>query len=791
MPVTHFILQDDSAGADTITPLLAALHTATAAKYTGDVVQSVRPAAHDATQLLVKANITDAERVGDLAALHRDNYGVGIYLDEYVDLDGHAREAFSILGESGRVNKHYEMPDEYTVQPDGSWLWAQKADPGNNDGRTYGNRILGYPTANGRFGSLAGPASNKEDHFFHGFWVQIWGLDNSGTLVGQVALKLFNGASPTEKFNYYFDHPLKPATISKGLIPQIPGVSWTKDGGSNAYSIPEGTWRGASNTKDFANIGYRKFYDLDPDTREFAGELAVAASVADCKATPGTTFWDATLDGGDGGWWVHMPDGSHPGGRVVGLGNKGYEFNFRSVIAAETVKENIAFHGPRFRGYEYRLTTSASDITTIRHIDFHMLNHRYATQRSPLWDVTASNHFGGVIEDITFNVDQVSRAANAFYLIAQQDQPIAVSSRITIQADPKARDGRENIFDIGGAVVEEINGDGHAVGIQTTKDLIVRWLKIRRTGGAIVAYARSYPSGTLSSDMSPLNRPFSGGLIEGNDIAEHSPHYAGIGQTSPSVGIHLSSDNAQMWDTSGWIVRDNTVRGYDTIPENAFAHCFRHKWNAQARWEGNHGDLSSSECFKGILVQTIKYLDLTGASGNWKLGDHIEDAANPGVSLGAIWKIENANPTPRLWYGHPTSQVNTAPDIAGPITVNNMDDTGTGSLGVGGSTNAGVMGPNILITNSAARRSRFGNSGGTVKWLTVVTGATLGSSVDPATERNFPATILQESNTDFIGASDGYVGFDIAGLPEQSYMDYLLNSATNCVFGSGSARLMA
>ena len=305
-----------------------------------------------------------------------------------------------------------------------------------------------------------------------------------------------------------------------------------------------------------------------------------------------------------------------------------------------------------------------------------------------------------------------------------------------------------------------------------------------------MAYARNYPLSTLATDMSPVNRPFSNGLIENLDIAEHSPLFPGIGQSSASQGIHLSGDNDQLWDTTGWIVRNCTVRGYETDPTKAFAHCFRSKWNARNIWEGNDGDLSTDACFRMTLSKVMKYIDLPDSTGNWKLADHFAFSTAPTTSLGCVLKIDDLAPGVRLWYASPTSQDGTPPDIAGPATIVNMDDTGTGTLGVGGSVNAGQTGPNVVIRRSTERRSRFGSSGGTVRWLTMDTSATLGTLiVDPATEYRVPFAFFNESDSDFIGPSDDYVGFDIASFPGQGFTAYTGNSADNCSFGVGSARL--
>ncbi|MDH3703086.1 MAG: hypothetical protein OEU46_17405, partial [Alphaproteobacteria bacterium] len=137
-----FVLEDDSAGADTITPLLAALHTATSAKYSGTVVQSTRVSAHSANRILVKANITDAERTGALAALARDQLGVGIFKDEFVGHPDKELRVFGLLGEGEYAGQVWYIRPRITYStvdqtPTRITLY------GDGSGKTYGDAIAG------------------------------------------------------------------------------------------------------------------------------------------------------------------------------------------------------------------------------------------------------------------------------------------------------------------------------------------------------------------------------------------------------------------------------------------------------------------------------------------------------------------------------------------------------------------------------------------------------------------------------------------------------------------------
>ncbi len=770
MPATYFVLEDDSAGADTITLLLSALHAATAAKYTGDVIQDVRVCNEDSDYRLVAANITDAERVGALAALHRDNYGTGIFKDEYPSLEAHAREAFRAVGEDTREVLHSEAP----YAPDGSNVWSLKTTFGKGTGRYYGDRVIGAKCGNGPLSAGPQPAGNKFNWFFHGFWIDVW--QDNGTIVAHSLIRMRSGPGTADKANYIFDHEIKPGAMCGGNVLQHEH-SWIKDGSSNMYTIIEGS--GSHNA--VGNNNAHKLYDPNFDTLEFAGELTTVDSVQECRDTPGSSFFDSTADGGNGGWCVHMPDGSNPTGRVAGTGDFGFRFDWLTPDAAEVVRENIALHGFKARFMSIQMAPGAI-MPTIRHIDFHMLNMRHNAEDN-LFNIQIDNSDPTrIISDITINVDQMSRARNAFYLITQNAfLDTAQAKRITVQADPNARDGRENIFDIGGFVPKESDNDGHAVGVNPCEDFICRNLKIRRCGGSIIAYAINY----LNPGHTSTTHNFRGLLIEGNDVAEHSPHYPNIGSSSASNGIGLNLDNTCFLDVSGAVIRNNIVRGYDTIPANAFQHCYRSNWHDQVIFEGNDGDLSTGATIASNRNVTIKWIDLTGNTGNWSVNDDFENAANPGVPIGTVMKVENAGATPRLYYAHPTLQTTTAADIAGGVTINNMKDTGSGTTN--GANGSRGIGCNILMRPSATRRNRLGNSGGTVPWMGFTSGASAGGP--DATDRLTGGVYINENNTDFIGANN-FLGISIPGHSVATLATYQSFSDVGNSYGTGSQVLV-
>lgn len=765
-----FVLKDDSAGADTITPLLVALHTATAAKYSGTVAQSIRIASYDATILLVKANITDAERTGALAALARPNYGVGIFKDEYPTHAVKDLEAFSIVGEAP-ANIHYESPDE----PDGSWNWTARVLPDSSgDGRTYGDRIVGVPTDNGPGGSVILPPANNGRAVYHGFFVPVWPGNIGGrTIAGFASIKMSSGASPTDRLHHHFDHWLKPGALCQGLILQN-GNPWVKDSITNAYSVIEGN--GSHGT---SNKHKNKPYDPDMETFEFAGELEEATDVADCKATPGTYFFDDTLDGGLGGWWAHMPDGSDPTGRVAGLGEFGFRLNFRHQPAAETHMENLEFHGLKARLAHLELIPSGgAGIAVMTNIRFNMLNLKYAATDNPLFSlIVQALGLTKEVSNIEIYVDQISRGENGIYIISQDGNlESGKFENLIVQADPKARDGRENIFDIGGAKPNEANSDGHAVAPQMIDGMDVGYLKTRRCGGHIVCYWRNW----IHATMNTTNRPVKDVLIHDNDIAENSAF--NTSGTSGKVGISVNADNNLVYPATNIIIRDNTVNGYDQIPANVLNYCIRTIIPDPVVIEGNHCDLAAIAQLDVAKNISHKWIVLSGSAGNWNLDDFIEDAAAPGTKIGRIVKIEGANPTVMLHYCHPMDQVATAQDIATGVSIVNQDDTGTGTTN--GANGSRGLGYNAILRESATRKNRFGNSNGTALWIRGVTGAAVGGP--DRDDRLTGGWYMDDQDTEYVGAT-GYKGFDLTGAALSDLPTYQARSDTGNIYGLRAA----
>lgn len=475
-----------------------------------------------------------------------------------------------------------------------------------------------------------------------------------------------------------------------------------------------------------------------------------------------------------------MPDNSNPAGRVVGTGNFGFLLAFSSQTATEVVRENIAFYGLKYRfgAVAFVPVDNVGAINTIQNIDFHMLNIRYTSgsQSLRLFTFFGQNRAANTaIQDILVNVDQVSRGGNAFYLVNQDgESEFAHVQNITVQADPAARDGRENIFDIGGAVPWEVSSDGHAFGAQMANNVTCQFLKTRRCGGHIVMYYRNL----LADSMTSVNRPVNNILIANNDCAEHPEFFVTGG--SNAVGIAANSDNALAYPSLNVVIRDNFVRGYDTIPARAMTYCYRNILPDQVSFLGNDGDLAVVAQFDSGKAASHKWIDLIGSTGDWSIDDFIEDGAVPGTKLARIVKAENANPTIRLHYIDPVRQTDPPPDIASGVTINNMTQTGTGTTN--GANTESTLGPNTLV-GLGDSRNRFGNSGGTALWIRAITGAVLGGP-DP-TDRLSGGNYWNESDTDFHGAA-GYLGINISDIGLVDFATYAAVVTTGNTYGVNS-----
>lgn len=99
MGLQYFVL-DSTQGA--YAAAIAALQTATSAKYGYAPTQIIRAAAHDSAIKIVAANVLEAELAGDTADLHIANFPNSLCRHRFADLAEFRIRGFHMLGESIR-----------------------------------------------------------------------------------------------------------------------------------------------------------------------------------------------------------------------------------------------------------------------------------------------------------------------------------------------------------------------------------------------------------------------------------------------------------------------------------------------------------------------------------------------------------------------------------------------------------------------------------------------------------------------------------------------------------------
>lgn len=293
MAVTWLVLEDDSAGADTITPLLAALDTATAAKYGGTVNQTTRSLA--GSRLIVKANITLAERTGDLAAVARDQRGVGIFKDEFVDQADKELKIFDMLGESGR-DIRYLRPET----PGGH---------GQGDGLTYGDAWNGDEDTT----TIGASWPTGTTIWRCGFHCAIQKPTGGFAHTLDPTFQDATGA-PTR---FRMDDRLDPGFLHLGAI--------DTRGTNNAFTQPDAA--------NFPRVWKATWSVATPNSAHTLTPIDPTASTTDIytnniftdvssQSEVESTSMSRWVNGSD--LWVHMPDDSDPNDRIAGGSPMGY-----------------------------------------------------------------------------------------------------------------------------------------------------------------------------------------------------------------------------------------------------------------------------------------------------------------------------------------------------------------------------------------------------------------------------------------------------------------------------------
>ena len=162
------------------------------------------------------------------------------------------------------------------------------------------------------------------------------------------------------------------------------------------------------------------------------------------------------------------------------------------------------------------------------------------------------------------------------------------------------------------------------------------------------------------------------------------------------VKVTISDDTDNDWWPDGHLDRAFPIKdyktsafptideGYLTVKANQYASKYTYsiiRMNTTSGGNVAAGLSSGDDIYNDTGYASV---DLTGASGNWNVGDEIKGATSEARAI--ITQIENPGATPTLHFfyiGDPLTAFSTSE------VINNQDDTGTGSEDGGGVNNEG------------------------------------------------------------------------------------------------------
>lgn len=610
-----------------------AMEAATAAKYNGTLMLGIRDG-HAANRKLVKANITEAERVGDLAPFVRSLRGQGVYIDEYVSIDHHQAVAFEYLDEAGGRRPLFRR-ERWVFN--GSDDYVEQSNRGDGTGLTYGDAKAGLRTVNGPGSEHPAPAANTTE-WWCGFHIAV--ADGSGTVAGLGDVQTINGNSESDPFRIRFDDPLDPGRVTNKLMWRH--RAWV-DNGDGSYTIDRRETGGSAYLNWNGSGIQRGYFDLDLAVDDFNGQLEKLASKAAVGSYVPSAGLGATHLGGDE-WTVKLPGGANPQGRAFFP-----DFGYRPPIDGEFIE----YYGFKARAYSHAIAPGSG---TVRKLKFKLGDFSHTTSGYDIKYASGAYGFGvdvngapnGVVEDIEIWAPFIERQKNAVYLIAQSPDDIGIMRRITIH-------GRLTGNDLGGAVAEEGDNDGHILGVQNADDVHCDEVFGRRVGNAISAYRRN-------NAQVPV-RTFNNLTIGTIDVAEFTPFYPGAASPTASCGLNLTGDNDATVESTGWRFGFDggvKVHGYDTIIGNRLLHGIR----CQNEYEPEIFDPDIALCANasvvtsrshdpgsGIITGTINLKNNSGNRGRIEKGaDGVcvivatgasEGGAGPGAGTG--WYFKHAN----------------------------------------------------------------------------------------------------------------------------------------------------
>lgn len=756
MPVQWFVL--DSAHGD-YAGVLSALSTTTAAKYTGTYTQVVRDVEFDTTLKIVKSNITDAERTGTLAALARASEGEGVFVQEWRDHAHADTSIFDFLGESGRTSYYVENN------------WAQAS-------------VGALPTAvsTGSTGRTVQDAVAMEDFDAIPGLVEgartIWVMDDQLTIanVGWVvsnsaSVDQKSGINAKKKTHVRLDYPDRHGCWWTSYL-WGSQIIWTDEGETPADGETGHIW--SAPLPNFWNSHGKDGWVLDPGfdkdgnvTPNEFGRHLWGTTVE--KEMQGEAYSVYSADGFDDTVFIHLPLGETPTNRVADL------ISENAIIRGKNFRQNDADSPYSFldryedkrRVTSYFLRTKAAqflrglngapgfDSDLVGHGGFNG-NFNHLPNDASVWG-TNVNIKGPFVQGC-----RLRRTMWAYHgsTAAQTDGSTSYGS---IVEDLDAED-------IGGHNRNYDNGDGHALGWQgVPTDFTIRGtLRMVRCGSGINMYV------STDNDIDP-DLIFLKGMkfiMDCTDVdIRDKPEFSSIIEGGNSSGIHLTGDSDIVGDFSGSSI---TLSGKIT----GFRIGIRNKWGTQIPITSpvNGGLILArgnaiSAASIGVLnriVSNIFQIVLSGSSGEWAIGNILEDPDTPGNAIASITRVVGSNPTVTLQIKY--VDVNT---FASADAVNNFDGTGAGTVN-GAPTNVGSMQGNSKLSNI-----RFESD--------LATFISSEANVGPdglTTDVNAAGMHIDSNDNIFVGSSTGKFSSDLHGT--QDLTGWQANSASDNVYDPDS-----
>ena len=368
---------------------------------------------------------------------------------------------------------------------------------GRGDGTSYEHAFNGLENA------VLEPSAV---HYFCGYFQAEW--DGRSNIANQFAVAVPSG-SASARTELRGDWPNDPGIIVGGVIPNW--GPW-RDAGNGVFSLPIR-----------AGFGDSWYFEADREGK-IGSSLVRARTLSACRKKAGS-FWSDTYSQftGTRQIFVHLSDSASPAGRVI-FGRYGWRFDY----------------GPKARfidmiGLDMRVFGFFSQYSEIL---------EYCSWQKCQFTFGGHSMFRlfGAAKSVSWKHCKISRAANGIYFIADKPEHGAVENYQITNCQ---------IEDIG-TDMQLANDDEHAIGIQGSRNGLVKGNRIQRCGRHIVLYASDqhdprHKNGVWYQPMEDIR-------IEQNHVSDWNGSHRGRG-----IGITINCDQTHKGSKSGLVIRGNWV----------------------------------------------------------------------------------------------------------------------------------------------------------------------------------------------------------------------------------------